>query len=149
MAYTFSRIPVNNAVADLLTTVFADLKTALSAKLEGASNLDAVNETIAELEAAVVKQFFTKSKKVKKSASPDYKKKAPTPYNVFVREKMAELKLKEPGLDKQNKMKRIGELWRASKSSTAPAAPTVPEVAVAAPPAAEAKKGKKATAAKQ
>jgi len=61
----------------------------------------------------------SKGKKVKivKEEKPEKKKREPTPYNLFLQEKMAELKEKEPTLTAHEKMSRISDLWKEHKEA--------------------------------
>ena len=57
-----------------------------------------------------------KTKKVKKNVEGEEKKKrAPTAYNIFVKEKMAVVKEEFPELNRQDLMKKIAVLWSAEK----------------------------------
>ena len=57
-----------------------------------------------------------KTKKVKKNVEGEEKKKrAPTAYNIFVKEKMAVVKEEFPELNRQELMKKIAEMWSAEK----------------------------------
>ena len=58
-----------------------------------------------------------KSKKEKDSdedAGPK-KKREPTKYNLFVKEQMSIVKVKFPDLNRQELMKKVGEMWREQK----------------------------------
>ena len=57
-----------------------------------------------------------KTKKVKKNVEGEEKKKrAPTAYNIFVKEKMAVVKEEFPELNRQDLMKKIAVMWNAEK----------------------------------
>ena len=57
-----------------------------------------------------------KTKKVKKNVEGEEKKKrAPTAYNIFVKEKMAVVKEEFPELNRQDLMKKIAVMWSAEK----------------------------------
>jgi len=61
-----------------------------------------------------------KSKKEKDSdeeAEPK-KKREPTAYNLFVKEQMSIVKEEFPDLNRQDLMKKVGELWKAKKEET-------------------------------
>jgi hypothetical protein len=62
----------------------------------------------------------TKVKKTKAKKSSDdeenpKEKKAPTAYNIFVKENMSAVKEKYPELNNQERMSKIGELWAIKK----------------------------------
>jgi predicted hydrocarbon binding protein len=62
----------------------------------------------------------TKVKKAKAKKSSDdeenpKEKKAPTAYNIFVKENMSAVKEKYPELNNQERMSKIGELWAIKK----------------------------------
>ncbi len=59
-----------------------------------------------------------KKKKAKKDVDDDAepkKKREPTAYNLFVKEKMPLLKEEFPDLSRQDLMKKVGEIWKAQK----------------------------------
>ena len=61
-----------------------------------------------------------KKKKSKKEKNSDdevepKKKRQPTAYNLFVKEQMTIVKEKFPDLNRQDLMRKIGELWKAQK----------------------------------
>ena len=59
-----------------------------------------------------------KKKKTKKEKSDDdepKKKREPTAYNLFVKDKMPIIKEEFPDLSRQDFMRKIGEMWKASK----------------------------------
>lgn len=57
-----------------------------------------------------------KEKKPKKEEDGEEKKKRePTAYNLFVKEKMPLLKEEFPNLSRQDLMKKVGEIWKAKK----------------------------------
>ena len=59
-----------------------------------------------------------KKKKAKKGSNEDAepkKKREPTAYNLFVKEKMPIIKEEFPELSRQDLMKKVGELWKAQK----------------------------------
>ena len=59
-----------------------------------------------------------KNKKTKKEDNNDNvpkKKREPTAYNLFVKEKMPIIKEEFPDLSRQDLMKKVGEMWKAQK----------------------------------
>ena len=61
-----------------------------------------------------------KKKKSKKEKDSDEevepkKKREPTAYNLFVKEQMSIVKEEFPELNRQDLMKKVGELWKAKK----------------------------------
>ena len=61
-----------------------------------------------------------KKKKSKKDKDSDEeaehkKKREPTKYNLFVKEKMSIVKNEFPELSRQDLMKKVGEMWKAHK----------------------------------
>ena len=56
-----------------------------------------------------------KEKKPKKEDGEEKKKREPTAYNLFVKEKMPLLKEEFPNLSRQELMKKVGEMWTAKK----------------------------------
>ena len=61
-----------------------------------------------------------KKKKSKKDKDSDEeaepkKKREPTAYNLFVKEKMSIVKEEFPELNRQDLMKKVGEMWKAQK----------------------------------
>ena len=61
-----------------------------------------------------------KKKKSKKENDSDEevkpkKKREPTKYNLFVKEKMSIVKEEFPDLNRQDLMKKVGEMWKAKK----------------------------------
>ena len=59
-----------------------------------------------------------KNKKTKKEDNNDNvpkKKREPTAYNLFVKEKMPIIKEEFPELSRQDLMKKVGEMWKAQK----------------------------------
>jgi|TARA_Y100000389_G_scaffold139378_1_gene137131 hypothetical protein len=61
-----------------------------------------------------------KKKKSKKDKDSDEevepkKKREPTAYNLFVKEKMSIVKDEFPDLNRQDLMKKVGEMWKAQK----------------------------------
>jgi hypothetical protein len=58
-----------------------------------------------------------KEKKPKKEDGEEKKKREPTAYNLFVKEKMPLLKEEFPDLSGQDLMKKVGEIWRAKKEA--------------------------------
>jgi hypothetical protein len=57
-----------------------------------------------------------KAKKPKKEEDGEEKKKRePTAYNLFVKEKMPTLKEEFKDLSRQDLMRKVGEMWRAKK----------------------------------
>jgi len=59
-----------------------------------------------------------KNKKTKKDDNNDNvpkKKREPTAYNLFVKEKMPIIKEEFPELFRQDLMRKIGEMWKAQK----------------------------------
>jgi hypothetical protein len=58
-----------------------------------------------------------KEKKPKKEDGEEKKKREPTAYNLFVKEKMPLLKEEFPNLSRQDLMKKVGEIWRAKKEA--------------------------------
>ena len=56
-----------------------------------------------------------KEKKPKKEDGEEKKKREPTAYNLFVKEKMPLLKEEFPDLSRQDLMKKVGEIWKAKK----------------------------------
>jgi hypothetical protein len=61
-----------------------------------------------------------KKKKSKKDKDSDEevepkKKREPTAYNLFVKEKMSIVKDEFPELNRQDLMKKVGEMWKAQK----------------------------------
>ena len=64
-----------------------------------------------------------KKKKSKKEKDSDEevepkKKREPTKYNLFVKEQMPIVKEEFPDLNRQDLMKKVGELWKVSKGET-------------------------------
>ena len=64
----------------------------------------------------------TKVKKTKKTKSSEEssepkKKREPTDYNIFVKENMSVVKEEFPELSRQDLMRKVGERWKASKTS--------------------------------
>ena len=105
--------PVFTAVHSAVLTLLSEEFTKFKATVEGIENVPvAVVEAIDKLLADY--KVSTKSKKAKKD--PNAEKKAPSPYNLFVKETMALLKETEPNLDKKLKMTRIGQLWSERKN---------------------------------
>ena len=72
--------------------------------------------TLDELKGRLTEIYkqISKGKKVKVEKT-DKKKREPTAYNLFLQEKMAELKEVEPKLTAQEKMSRVSELWKEHK----------------------------------
>ena len=65
-----------------------------------------------------------KKKKSKKDNNTDEevepkKKREPTAYNLFVKEQMSIVKDEYPDLNRQDLMKKVGELWKAKKGGEA------------------------------
>ena len=58
-----------------------------------------------------------KEKKPKKEDGEEKKKREPTAYNLFVKEKMPLLKEEFPNLSRPDLMKKVGEIWRAKKEA--------------------------------
>tara|TARA_B100001540_G_scaffold315818_1_gene344029 strand:+ start:718 stop:1023 length:306 start_codon:yes stop_codon:yes gene_type:complete len=59
-----------------------------------------------------------KNKKTKKEDNNDNvpkKKREPTAYNLFVKEKMPIIKEEFPDLSRQDLMRKVGEMWKAQK----------------------------------
>ena len=59
-----------------------------------------------------------KNKKTKKEDNNDNvpkKKREPTAYNLFVKEKMPNIKEEFPDLSRQDLMRKVGEMWKAQK----------------------------------
>jgi len=61
-----------------------------------------------------------KKKKSKKEKNSDEevepkKKREPTAYNLFVKEQMSIVKEEFPDLNRQDLMKKVGEIWKAQK----------------------------------
>jgi hypothetical protein len=54
----------------------------------------------------------------KEAGIPEKPKRAPTAYNLFIKEKMAELRLAEPGLMAKEYMTKAAALYRQSKAAT-------------------------------
>ena len=64
------------------------------------------------------KKFAEPKKKTKQNGDDDTKpkkKREPTAYNLFVKEKMPILKEEFPELSRQDLMKKVGELWKTQK----------------------------------
>jgi len=62
----------------------------------------------------------SKKKKSKKEKNSDEevepkKKREPTPYNIFVKEQMSIVKEEFPDLNRQDLMKKVGEIWKTKK----------------------------------
>jgi len=62
----------------------------------------------------VIKDVFSKHKKTKKDDSVEKPKRKPSPYNLFMKTTMEELK--DNGMTAKEKMKRVAELWKEFKS---------------------------------
>ena len=60
---------------------------------------------------------YAKPKKTKKDPNKPKKPREPNTYNLFVKERMAELKIHKPTMPAQDKMKEIGKLWRSHKEN--------------------------------
>jgi len=61
-----------------------------------------------------VKKIPTKSKK-KYGGTEHKKKREPTAYNLFVKEQMSIVKDEFPDLNRQDLMRKVGEMWKAQK----------------------------------
>jgi len=71
---------------------------------------------------AIVKEVYTETYKNKKTAKVDINgvakpKKALSAYNVFMKDKMAELKEKNPDMNAKDKFKIVAEEWSAKKQN--------------------------------
>lgn len=60
---------------------------------------------------------YAKPKQTKKDPNKPKKPRTPNEYNLFVKERMAELKIHKPTMPAQDKMKEIGKLWRSHKDN--------------------------------
>ena len=61
-------------------------------------------------------QVVLNTKKVKKTKDPSVNKKAPSVYNLFVKDKMQDDDIKK--LPHNERMKAIGEMWKEQKDSS-------------------------------
>jgi len=64
------------------------------------------------------KKTTKKSKSSDDESSEPKKKREPTLYNLFVKENMSVVKEEFPELSRQDLMRKVGELWRASNKET-------------------------------
>jgi len=87
-----------------------------------ASFISSFNETddisLSDMKKRLTSIYKTVStgKKVK-VVNPDKKKRVPTTYNKFLKEKMAELKENNSTLNAQEKMSYVSELWKEHKNT--------------------------------
>ena len=56
-----------------------------------------------------------KKEKEEKEEGGEKKKREPTAYNLFVKEKMPLVKEEFPDLTRQDLMRKVGEMWKATK----------------------------------
>ena len=56
-----------------------------------------------------------KRKKVKKEEGEEKKKREPTAYNLFVKERMSVVKEENPEMSRQDLMREVGRMWKEKK----------------------------------
>ena len=96
-----------NELGKILTEVFHQINS--GKKTSKKLNTDETDET------KVKKTKVKKSKSSDDESSEPKKKREPTLYNLFVKENMSVVKEEFPELSRQDLMRKVGELWRASK----------------------------------
>jgi len=79
--------------------------------------------TLKELTSILSECFKDANKKLKKN-------KPPSQYNLFVKEKMPVLKEQFPEMTRQDLMKKVGELWKSTKTNNNAETEAVVEEAV-------------------
>ena len=73
----------------------------------------ALEARIAQLEQSGDSDKPKAKTKAKRAPNPD---RVPSPYNTFVKEKLAELKISHPDMSHQDRFKKCAELWKAQKA---------------------------------
>ena len=116
---------INKAVADVVfeakKQVIADFATFLAEKIDFDDDMTGYFE---EFTKTLQVEKPAKVGKGKKSASSSdeegvKKKRAPSAYNIYIKNKMAEIKAKQPELKGKELMKAAIEAWNADKASGA------------------------------
>lgn len=117
-------VPKKAQVATEASTSVVDENLTLEDKVEKLTEL--VNSLVKRIEtlesSATDVAPVTNSKGVgKKDKEPkeDKKPRAPSAYNLFMKEKMGELKDSHPDLNNIERMKMAAEMWSASKTANA------------------------------
>lgn len=111
---------VNKALAGLveetaLSTV-DKLVSFLSDKIEIDEDMKSLFDEFKKNTKDEIKASF-KNNSRKGGAKEEKKKREPSPYNLFIKEKMAEIKAKKPELKGKELMKEAIEEWKKGKSA--------------------------------
>ena len=74
-----------------------------------------VNYSLDELKKIVIESF--KSIKVKKVKDPNAEKRAPSAYNLFIKDQMTNIKKSNPEMNNKQIMAKAADLWREHKEN--------------------------------
>ena len=115
---------VNKAISDMVKSIEAStvekVKSFITEKIATEYDeelLEAVTKMFEEISEDIGKNSQADNIKKGKKPASDKKKRAPTEYNLFLKEKMAEIKAAGTTLKGKDLMKAAIELWREKKKS--------------------------------
>lgn len=97
------------------TTEFDSLKTLVE---ELTKRLEELETTVLTLKSTQLVQSTPAQKADTSQAKPEKKTRAPTAYNVFMKEKMSELKTTHPDVTNIERMRLAAAAWSESKATT-------------------------------
>jgi hypothetical protein len=102
-------------VVEDTTTEFDSLKTLVE---ELTKRVEELETTVVTLKSAQVAQSTPVKKGDTSLAKPEKKTRAPTAYNVFMKEKMSELKTTQPDVTNIERMRLAAAAWSEIKATT-------------------------------
>lgn len=115
---------VADVVFDAKKQVLKDFAAFLAEKIDFDDDMKGYFD---EFEKTIVKETPSKKKSSGESSDTEKKKRAPSAYNMFISEKMAEIKKVKPELKGKELMKAAIEIWNESKSKSDPEEESAPE----------------------
>lgn len=111
---------VADVVFDAKKQVIKDFAAFLAEKIDFDDDMKGYFD---EFEKTIVKETPSKKKGESSSSDTEKKKRAPSAYNMFISEKMAEIKKEKPELKGKELMKAAIEVWNENKSKASKEVP--------------------------
>lgn len=104
-------------VEDTALTTVDKLVTFLSDKIEFDDDMKALFEDFKKTTKEEIKASFKNDRSKKARGGEEKKKREPSAYNLFIKEKMAQIKAKRPELKGKELMKEAIDEWKKTKTA--------------------------------
>jgi hypothetical protein len=144
MAFLKVTKAMNALVEETSFAVVDKLMAFLDTRIEMDEDMKALFGEFKEQLTGELKETAKAVTKSGKAAKAPGEKRAPSAYNLFIREKMAELKEEDPTMTAQERMKAATVLWREHKEALEPSDEEAPKAPKASKKATKAPKKAKA-----